>query len=159
MTNSERTKVEKRFWPKVDKSGTDPDSCWLWLATTVRDRASFHFRGRSVNAARVAWILAYGEIPNNLQVCHTCDNKMCVRYSHLFLGTQGDNVKDMWSKGRYVLTRGEDVANVKLTEVKVKEIRQQASEGRATKDLAQRFGVSPSTIQDVIKRRTWKHVT
>lgn len=29
-----------------------------------------------------------------------CDNRKCVNVSHLFVGTQSDNIKDAWVKGR-----------------------------------------------------------
>jgi len=64
----------------------------------------------------------------------------------------------MMDKGRYVLTRGEDIANSKLTEAAVRQIRKQADEGVAAKDLAKQYKVSRDTIYDVVKRKTWKHV-
>jgi hypothetical protein len=46
------------------------------------------------------WELTYGSVPANLNICHRCDNKACVRLDHLFLGTQLDNVRDAVSKNR-----------------------------------------------------------
>ena len=88
-----------RFWDKVQKTET----CWLWYGATDPDGyASFKnpSKGYMDKAARISWELANGTIPEGLFVLHTCDNRLCVRPDHLFLGTQLDNIKDMVSKGR-----------------------------------------------------------
>lgn len=51
-------------------------------------------------AHRAAWELANGPIKDGLFVLHKCDNPRCCNSGHLFLGTQSDNAKDMWAKGR-----------------------------------------------------------
>lgn len=58
--------------------------------------------GRQVYAHRYAWVLANGPIAPGLVVCHTCDNPPCINVDHLFIGTQADNVRDMYAKGRGV---------------------------------------------------------
>lgn len=46
----------------------------------------------------MAWEIQYGKIPDNLFVCHHCDNKRCCNHKHLFLGTDADNQHDRWQK-------------------------------------------------------------
>ena len=87
-----------RFWSKVKKS----KGCWEWQACT--NEAGYGIVGvggkRTDRAHRVSWRLRYGEIPEGLFVLHRCDNRKCVRPSHLFVGTNQDNVDDMVAKGR-----------------------------------------------------------
>jgi len=54
--------------------------------------------------------------------------------------------------------RGEAIGSAILTASNVKHLRQLASEGHNRRDLAERFGMSLSTIDRIIKRRTWKHI-
>ena len=87
------------FWSKVDKNGPiiypRLGHCWLWKDAKP-DKYGQHVR---------AWELTHGPLPENRRkkkicVCHKCDNKPCVRPSHLFLGTYHDNSQDMMKKGR-----------------------------------------------------------
>jgi len=154
---SKREKLEERFWSKVDKSQGE-EACWIWTSTVSRGRAMFHFQGTSVNAARVAWQLTYGEIPPSLEVCHHCDDMMCLNPKHLFLGTHKNNMNDMLAKGRERHLKGEALPHSKLNEVAVKDIRQRANKGVSVKELARQYNVSTSTIRDVVRRKSWKHV-
>ncbi|MDE2468782.1 MAG: HNH endonuclease, partial [Bradyrhizobium sp.] len=56
--------------------------------------------GKRALVHRVAWELAHGAIPVGKVICHRCDNPVCVNVGHLFIGTQQDNVRDAWAKGR-----------------------------------------------------------
>jgi hypothetical protein len=93
----------------------------------------------------------HGDIPYGLHVLHRCDVRLCVNPSHLFLGTPTDNACDAVAKGRKPI--GEQVS--KLTEDQAREIR---SSTDRIKVLMARFGVSQSTICNIRKRRTWKHL-
>lgn len=55
--------------------------------------------GRTWLVHRYAWSLQHGD-PGDLCVLHACDNPACFNVEHLFLGTKGDNNKDMAAKGR-----------------------------------------------------------
>lgn len=59
------------------------------------------FNGKSgVLVHRIAYECFYGPFDASLKVCHSCDNPRCVHPHHLFLGTQRENLRDMFAKGR-----------------------------------------------------------
>jgi hypothetical protein len=106
-----------RFWSKVKKTKT----CWIWIAATNRGRAYMAFNHRPVAAARVSWQMHKGKVKKGLFVLHKCDNPLCVRPSHLFLGTQTDNLADMRRKGRQgIMTFEERSAILNRPETKLK---------------------------------------
>lgn len=140
------------FWQRVDRG----DGCWLW-----KQSVGSHGYGQTINrgrvtvAHRVAWELTNGPIPPDKEVCHTCDNRRCCNPAHLFLGTRADNMADAKNKGRTM--RGEKQNFAKLTEDDVREIRRRRNLGEARKTIAQDFGITPTTVGDVMTR-TWRHV-
>lgn len=150
----------QRFWSKVDRSG----DCWIW--TACRHKQGYGEMGvwvggkvRTLLAHRAAWALMKGEIPKGLLVLHRCDNPPCVNPSHLFLGTQRDNMRDCSAKGRAGKLRGSQIGNSKLTEEQVVEIRRLFSLGGMSKAaLGRMFGVTDVNIFDIVARKRWKHV-
>ncbi len=77
------------------------NECWEWTGTRQgQGYGILYVEGKSTLAHRFAWAFANGPIPAGMQVLHHCDNPPCTRLSHLFLGTQKDNMQDMASKGR-----------------------------------------------------------
>lgn len=98
-----------RFWAKVDKNGPTParcpelGPCWMWQAATNKDGYGIFTVGRSAKRAhRIAWALTYGQLVVGLGVLHHCDTPSCVNPTHLFTGTDADNIRDMFAKGRQV---------------------------------------------------------
>jgi len=96
---AKRTDVE-RFLAKL--APPDPvTGCMEWLrARQHREYGAFYLGGKAIGAHRAAWILFRGPIPEGMVVCHRCDNRPCANVEHLFLGTQADNMRDMWAKAR-----------------------------------------------------------
>jgi hypothetical protein len=151
------------FWDKVKKS--EGDGCWIWtghLGKSGHGHYPFRKNGKpsGTTAHKYAWEDLIGPVPNGLCVCHNCpggDNKACVRPSHMFLGTLGENNKDAARKG--TVKRGEDHHCKKLTEEKVKEIRRLYSMGGITHEkLAQMFNVQRTMISGIIQRKRWMWV-
>ncbi len=143
-------------WVEVAK----PTECWQWKGS--RKSGGWHGQFRAADggnelAHRVAWRLLKGEIPQGMFVLHRCDNPACCNPSHLFLGNQSDNARDMWEKrrARPGVSIGENHGMSKLTADAVREIRGSAESGVA---LAAKFHVSPVTIGEIRKRKTWKHI-
>ena len=143
----------KRFWDKVEVSA----GCWEWTGGyTGSGYGEFSLDGGPVNAHRVAYMLGYGDIPDGMCVCLHCDNPRCVRLSHLFLGTHGDNARDSAVKGRRA--KGEKNGNSRLTESDIYEIRRLRLLGVTQDFLAKMWRISQSHVHNIVYRKDWKHI-
>lgn len=157
--------IEKNFWSRVRIS----DGCWLW-AGAVRGRVGnqygfIYILGRPVRLAmgthRFSWILANKQdIPHGMEICHSCDERLCVNPDHLFLGTQEDNMKDMAAKGRASRTpkcflRGESSSQAKLTDTDILAIR---TDLRPQKEIASDYAITQSSVSLIKNRKTWSHI-
>jgi len=78
--------------------------CWLWRG--IRGDSSREFYGnatswgRNIRVHRLSYELYNGPIPPGMYVLHKCDVKACVRPDHLYLGTQSQNMRDVWLRQR-----------------------------------------------------------
>jgi hypothetical protein len=139
-------KAERRFWSKVRKK-RGADACWLWVVQPRRDGYSQMWLGsRYVLAHRLSWALARGRFDQRLSVLHRCDNPRCVRPSHLFLGTQGDNMRDAARKGR---TRSAPPTPPE----RVEWIRHLARSGVRVASIAARYGLTIPAVYHIISGR------
>ncbi len=111
-----RRNTEADFWARMNQDGpTQPHMttpCREWNGGRFQSGyGRFNRRSGSLYAHRIAWEFVNGPIPGGLDVLHRCDNRACVfadadpAKSHLFLGTNDDNMADMVAKGRQA--RGE----------------------------------------------------
>lgn len=64
----------------------------------------------------------------------------------------------VWS-ARQVVVRGEQNVNARLTPDKVRRIRQRHAEGVRQVALAAEFGITQAAVSNIVRRKTWKHVT
>jgi hypothetical protein len=104
-------------------------------------------------AHRLSYILKYGEIPDGVKACHKCDNPLCINTDHLFLGTQTENMNDMFSKDRGAV--GAAYKRSELTDELVLRIK---IDKRTQLEIAKDYGVSRTNISAIKTGRAWSHV-
>ena len=151
-----RKHTVKTFWEKVDKTS----DCWFWTCylNRVGGYGVFNMNNKSYFAHRLSYTIHYGKIPEGKNVCHKCDNPSCVNPEHLFLGNQKENCSDSIIKGRN--SRGEISGASVLTDDLVIKIRKEYIPNKiGAGRLAKKYSVAKSTIQRVLNRKTWRHIT
>ena len=133
--------------------------CWNY--TRYRDkkgRAKTQIGSKSINTARLAFIVFKQTPIGNHCVCHSCDNPACINPEHLWLGTQLDNIKDRDAKRRTGKTLGERNTKCKLSADDVREIRRLKKMGLTTTVIANTFEISYNHARQIINRTQRKYV-
>jgi hypothetical protein len=80
----------------------DLTGCLEW--TAGKDRSGYGrlwYNKQNSTAHTVAFQAWVGDIPEGMQVLHSCDNPGCIHPEHLWLGTHDDNMADKAKKHRY----------------------------------------------------------
>jgi hypothetical protein len=143
----------ERFWSKVNKTKT----CWLWTGA-LRGKMGYGYFWHKQHwvAHRFSWQLAHGPIPSNMCILHICDNPLCVRPAHLFIGSKKDNNHDMIKKGRTQWIGR--ARNRMLSAQQVREIRKLRAKGMMHTEIGKLYKVHPTTIRGVTTGRTYSSV-
>ena len=148
-----------RLWRKVDKERSkvfyNGTRCWEWtIGCDTSGYGQISINGKMLLVHRVSYELAYNGIPTGLHILHYCDNRKCANPTHLWAGTNKDNVDDMNRKGRHANFRGESNPSCKLTDEQVSEIRRRYKPFGLGVDnissLSKEFGVSRRQIRRLL---------
>jgi hypothetical protein len=152
------------FWSHVPIN-SDMAACHEWTGNHNTAGYGVFSTGRRGNrrryfAHRYSWEREYGPIPDGMFVCHRCDNPPCVNPSHLFLGTNLDNHRDMWAKGRgfRAVVTGERHYKSRVTVQQVLEIRRRVAQGETQRSLAKEFGLSTTGLHHIARGDSWKDI-
>lgn len=157
----------QRFWSKVNIGSYD--ACWPWMSATSETRGGLYGRftikrdGKRITAYahRIAYEMTFGLIPDGegyhgTIVMHSCDNSLCCNPLHMRLGTQKDNVGDMYAKGRQNRPIGAATGRAKINEDDARAI---YVDPRPYAEIAADYGISDKNVWCIKSGRTWRHAT
>jgi hypothetical protein len=154
--------LEERFIEKIDWDGpimpnmTTP--CWLWIGAKVpKGYGQIRFEGKSVGAARVAWFLVFGVLPE--MALHHCDNPPCVRFDHLYDGNHQNNTDDAVNRKRMAsgprhglvlhperIARGVQLPQTRVLPLERRDLLSRRGLGESVTSLASEYGISRSQV-------------
>lgn len=134
-------------------------ACAIWIGGTNENGYGVFWNGERLEKAHRFALRASGVfVPDDADVCHTCDTPCCVNASHLMVGDAQLNVDDMWAKSRATVQRRRGTAQTqaKLNDLTADLIRAEYATGQwKQRDLAAVFGVSQSIVWKVIHGHNW----
>lgn len=148
----------ERFWSKVATVVT-PAGCIEWTGAMAKDYGVIRWKwDRMTQATRVAWELFYECPPDpELDLLHSCDNRVCVNILHLSEDTRARNMVEAYDRLR--LPYGTNNVHSKLTSDVVSEYRRiYRNGGVSIATLANSAQVSNSTMRDCIRGITWRRL-
>lgn len=147
-------KYKSLFEEKVIKQ----EGCWGWKSFIDSTGSGvLSSKKNRLSAYRASWIIHCGPIPEGLLVLHKCHNRICTNPEHLYLGTNKDNTRDMMLAGRGNFNQ-QNSKNAKLNKEKVTLIKSLISQGISLTKIARQFLVSRGTIQDIVRKKTWRNI-
>jgi hypothetical protein len=132
----------------------ETDDCIIWPFSLTVGYAQFWADKRNVYGHQFVCEAIHGPRPaKHFDAAHTCGVRACVNKSHLRWATRSENEADKVRHGN--ANQGERHGMVKLDAAKVRAVR----EAKGTqKEIADRFGISQTTVSSIRNRKTWRHI-
>jgi len=135
--------------------------CWNW--TRGKDGGGygvfFSCKYGREKTHRISYMENFGDVPEGMFVCHTCDNPSCCNPEHLFLGSNQDNIDDKVRKNRQSRLFGVRNGRAILSEETVRSIRNDYQSGTYSyRDLVKKYSISQTQIARIVKEESWEWV-
>lgn len=132
---------------KISDSG-----CWEWQGYLSNGYGSLRLpKGHKIRAHKLSWIIHNGDIPEGQILRHVvCDNRKCVNPTHLALGSQKDNIADMFAKGR---SAGKAGAAFRYSDEQKGRIFSAWDLGRTAVEIAAEEGLTEGQVRGLLSRR------
>lgn len=167
-----KNSIQYRFWSKVDIG--KENECWEWKGS-IRNKdypyGVIKYKNRQVGTHRISYFLKTWEWPNDMCVCHHCDNPRCVNPNHLFLGTHSDNMKDAYNKGRLNINnisdsknqfkKGHIPKNCEMGLEKAKKVKghiMHDNRNISLKELSNKYDIKYQTAKDISAGRSYINI-
>lgn len=131
---------EKDLVVQVSKNG-----CWEVISHKPDSNGYGQYKGKRTHI--LMYEKYYGEIPCGMVVRHKCDNPICCSPFHLELGTQKDNVKDMYDRNRQSSVITKDLA------IEI------AKYDGTVKEICEKFNVSSDIVNHIKNGSSWYEYT
>ena len=163
-----------QFWKFYHSHTVRMDNCIEWSGAFDKNEVpkySATWNGkRGISARRIVYKASIGELADDMCVVPVCQNKRCVRQSHMKKVSKEESLalawnnaahgnEHGWAKHPELRPFGSRNGQSKLSESDVSDIRKMHTRGNITQvELARKFGVKKSTVCSVINRKTWTHV-
>lgn len=156
----------ERFLEKVKTTASE--GCWEWEGTINSKGYGQFWDGDGMIMAHWFLLPKRPDRKKGEEGCHHCDNRRCVRPSHIFIGTRADNMNDCVRKGRHrggdlniarskrTYAKGESNHASKLTDDQAKEIFFTQGYRGVGAALARAYGVSETVISGIRNGSRWK---
>jgi hypothetical protein len=106
---------------------------------------------------RIVYEAFVGPIPEGMEIDHLDFNKANNSTANLEAVAKRTNIQRSFLRGRN-LARGSRQGRASFTENDVTEILQRSMAGEKQVNLAKEYGVTPTAIYCIVKRKTWAHV-
>jgi len=162
----------ERFIGKI--VGRPEHGCWTWLGSKSGSGYGQFWNGKR-NIPAHHFMLETEKLEKlqqpGMEACHSCDNKLCVRPSHIFVGTRSDNMKDCVAKGRLrpvngclsmlkvrKVNRGIYNHECKLTAEQATLAKACPMKRGAATAMAKAFKVSLTVVCDIRDGKRWSHL-
>lgn len=118
--------------------------CWEYQGCKTEGYGIALISGKKHLVHRLAYETKHGVVlPDNLLVCHQCDNPSCINPEHLFPGTLQDNMTDAKIKGRKVK---------KMSAEKIARMLEMVRTGLNYYEVAKEFNISFSTAAAIARQ-------
>lgn len=77
------------------------NGCWVWQGHTYANGyGAIKVFGKMGLCHRLSYELHKGQIPEGMEILHSCDNRLCINPDHLRAGTHRENMSDAVDRSR-----------------------------------------------------------
>jgi hypothetical protein len=95
-------KAKPPFIRLLDGYTVDKNGCWIWQSSKHKNGYGWlKVFGKVVSAHRYSYQLHKGDIPEGLEIMHSCDVRCCINPDHLRAGTHQENMAQVFAKNGF----------------------------------------------------------